>query len=109
MINKIIASIRSFYTRNKDKLRQFNSTTMIFPSPTVIIFLVANNESRVDRVALFHLSFARKGGERGGRGGWVAAFTSDKIPANLSTLQPQRQNSSVEIGDRGEPVMEGGA
>lgn len=36
-------------------------------------------------------------------GGWerVTAFTGDKIPANLSTLQPQRQNSSVEIGDRG--------
>lgn len=53
----------------------------------------------------------RKRDERGGRE--TAAFTSDKIPANLSTLQPQRQNSSVEIGDRGvgyggRGVMEGG-
>lgn len=66
--------------------------------------------SRALIALLFFIYRSReKGANEGEGGGWAAAFTSDKIPANLSTLQPQRQNSSVEIGDRGEPVMEGGA
>lgn len=68
----------------------------------VTVFAIANSESRVGRVALFRISFiVREEGSREGRERGIAAFTSNKIPANLSTLQPQRQNSSVEIGDRG--------
>lgn len=68
----------------------------------VTVFAIANSESHVGRVALFRISFiVREEGSREGRERGIAAFTSNKIPANLSTLQPQRQNSSVEIGDRG--------
>lgn len=75
---------------------------------------MANNESRALIALLFFIYRPREKGAKEGWGGReTAAFTSDKIPANLSTLQPQRQNSSVEIGDRGvayggRGVMEGG-
>lgn len=57
--------------------------------------------ARWSRCSFSNFIYRSRGRESGGTGEGIAAFTSNKIPANLSTLQPQRQNSSVEIGDRG--------
>lgn len=109
MINKIIASSSDHFSR---EIRINANPPRFFPR-LPLSFSSWQTMSRALIALLFFIYRSReKGANEGGgegRGGWAAAFTSDKIPANLSTLQPQRQNSSVEIGDRGEPVMEGGA
>ena len=97
-----------FSSKNKVNVRMSRRSPLRTPC------FSAGSKQRVARsVALlffeFHLSSAREKRGRGGGGGQrIAAFTSDKIPANLSTLQPQRQNSSVEIGDRGVGYRRGG-
>lgn len=99
VIRNLLCSKNSLWIINSFYIFNTNVFILNCKSKIGIVFdyVVVLSDNSESGVGLFRISFIVRLDSRGG----VAAFTSDKIPANLSTLQPQRQNSSVEIGDRG--------